>query len=88
MWIRGIHSGLVAQVTNPDGVVDDYREWEYGGDCWYPIRETVNVFYGFKFPSEWKGDPGTDCFVRIKGKKFWKGLKVRWDDSIGCFKTV
>lgn len=88
MWVRGIHSGLVAQVINPESVVDDRHEWEYGGDHWYPMRETADVFYGFKFPSQWKGDPGTDCFVRVKGKKFWKGLKVRWDDSVGYFKTV
>lgn len=89
MWIRGIHSGLVAQVTNPEDVTEDYHYgWEYAGNCWPAIRETVDVSYGFKFPSEWKGDPGTDCFVRMKGKKFWKGLRVRWDDSIGYFKTV
>ena len=89
MWIRGIHSGLVAQVTNPEDVIEDYHyRWEYAGNCRPAMRETVDIYRGFKFPDEWKDEPGTDCFTKVKRKRFWKGLKVRWDDSIGYFKTV
>lgn len=89
MWIRGIHSGLVAQVTNPEEVLEDYHyAWEYAGNCFPAMRETVDIYKGFKFPGDWRYEPGTDCFVKVKRKRFWKGLKVRWDDSIGYFKTV
>lgn len=89
MWIRGIHSGLVAQVTNPEDVTEDYHyRWEYAGNCWPAMRETVDISQGFKFPDDWRDEPGTDCFTKVKRKRFWRGLKVRWDDSIGYFKTV
>lgn len=78
MWIKGQNTGLVAQVANPSTV---HSEWDWG--MWNDER--VDIRRGFLFPKEWRGLPGTDCF--LKKWKYWKGLKVIHVSS-GFFETV
>lgn len=81
MWVVNVRTKIIAQVINPEDFPTCYSWCRWNDD-------TVYVYKGFRFPDEMKGEPGTDCFVKVKRKRFWKGLKVRWDDNVERFFTV
>lgn len=81
MWVEGLRTGLIAQVFNPKDVPQPFT-WSTWND------ESVYIYKGFKFPDALKDKPGTDCFAKVKRKKFWKGLKVKWDVNQQTFNTL
>ncbi len=86
MYIKGLYTGYVARVINPQKVEGCEPFWLHahyeGEDGCKTIWEPVIISYGFRFPKKW----GLRC--RGIKKKEWQGMEAYCFDSEGYFATM